>query len=104
MIQPAGSPNENVLHPLSNNSDAEMRNAEVQERLRRIANAISVRSDVFEIITTVQSGYGIDADGNGHYDYRDNREFITTAETRSRMVYERRVPSDNSDESDVSTQ
>ncbi|MFM1921723.1 MAG: hypothetical protein RLZZ303_3357, partial [Candidatus Hydrogenedentota bacterium] len=101
---PAFGPDDPPLFPLSNNSDAERRAQEVVDRFRRIASSITVRSDVYEVIATVQSGYGIDANNDGRYNYRDPSEFITTAESRTRMVYERRAPADNSDIADVSKQ
>jgi hypothetical protein len=88
-----------LLHPLTVNEVPEERAVEILERFGKLGPSITTRSDVFEILVTVQSGYGIDADGDGRYNYRDNNEFITNAETRSRMVYERRTPTDNSDES-----
>ena len=59
-----------------------------------MANLISTRSDLFEIIVTVQSGYIQSPVGGGLANYRNDNEFITTAETRTRMVYERRTPAD----------
>lgn len=101
---PAFGPDDLPIFPLSNNSDAERRAREVVDRFRRIASSITVRSDVYEVTATVQSGYGIDANNDGRFNYRDPNEFITTAESRTRMVYERRAPADNSDIADVSKQ
>lgn len=103
-FKPVNQLDSGKVHPLSNNAIAEARAREIHERVRKLANSITVRSDVFEIITTVQAGYGVDSNNDGKFNYRDNNEFITTAETRSRMVYERRVPADNTDEADVSKQ
>lgn len=86
------------LYPLSNDNDPKRRFDEVAARFTRMANSITARSDVFEIIATVQAGYGIDQDGDGWIDYRGNTEFVTTAETKNRLVYERRTPSERSDE------
>lgn len=99
---PGSSQDDNVnhypLYPLSNqNLDDEARFEDNVRRFRRLANAITVRSDVFEIIATVQAGYGIDADGDGRFNYRSPDEFVTTAESTGRVVYERRAPSDVSD-------
>ena len=58
-------------------------------RYRRMANMITTRSDVFEIRVTVQAGYGVDANGDGYINYRSDDEFVTTAETKARTVYER---------------
>ena len=85
------------LFPLSNNNDAEQRFNETEQRFRRMANSITVRSDVFEIVATVQSGYCIDTNGDGRLNYRSPDEFVTTAETQTRVIYERRAPSDTSD-------
>lgn len=86
------------LYPLSNEADPERRYEEVFERFSRMANTLTVRSDVFEIVATVQSGYGVDLDGDGWVNYRSNDEFVATAETKGRAVYERRAPSDRSEE------
>ena len=58
-------------------------------RFSRMANMITTRSDVFEILVTVQAGYGVDEDGNGQINYRSSNEFIVTAEKKTRTVYER---------------
>jgi hypothetical protein len=87
-----------VPYPLSNESDAARRQEEIYERFRRMANVLTVRSDVFEIIALVQAGYGVDQDGDGWINYRSNDEFVVTAESKGRVVYERRVPSDRADE------
>ena len=89
-----------TIYPLSNQSDPAVRFGDVVERFRRMANLITVRSDVFEIIVTVQAGYGIDLDGDGHINYRSDEEFVITAEAKSRVVYERRSPSDRSDQAE----
>ena len=81
----------NQVTPLSNNFDDAQRFDEVVERFKRIANLVTVRSDVFEIIATVQAGYGIDYNKDGVVNYRGD-EFIVTAEKKGRMVYERRAP------------
>jgi hypothetical protein len=72
--------------------------AKVYDRFRRIANLITTRSDIFEVLVTVQSGYGRDMNQDGKINYRSPEEFIVTGETKSRMVYERRTPSDRSDQ------
>lgn len=92
------NPNQQVVFkPLSNDRSSERRFDEAIARFTRMANAITVRSDVFQVIATVQSGYGIDYNGDGLFDYR-GQEFVTTAETKSRMVYERRTPALASDQ------
>ncbi len=85
-----------AVYPLSNEGDSERRFDEVAERFRRMANLVTTRSDVFEIIVTVQAGYGVDANGDGRYNYRSADEFVVTAENKTRLVYERRSPSDQS--------
>jgi hypothetical protein len=85
-------PVEQSLYPLTVSGDAEARFADVLERYPAISNLITTRSDVFEIIATVQAGYGLDEDGDGFINYRSNEEFVTTAESKVRTVYERRVP------------
>jgi hypothetical protein len=97
---PAPALSTGPIYPLSNEDDAKRRFDEVVERFRRMSNLITTRSDVFEIIATVQAGYGIDQNGDGLFDYRSNDEFVTTAETKGRLVYERRAPSDRSDQAD----
>ncbi len=44
-------------------------------RFSRMQNLITTRSDVFEILVTVQAGYGTDTNGDGRINYRDDREF-----------------------------
>ncbi len=86
--------------PLTNNSSLNEYGArfdEMMARFSRMANLITTRSDVFEIIATVQAGYGVDADNSGWINYRSPDEFVTTAETKGRMVYERRSAKDRSD-------
>jgi hypothetical protein len=39
----------------------------------------------------------VDANNDGFFNYRDPREFVTTAATKATAVYERRAPSDTSD-------
>jgi hypothetical protein len=85
-------------YPLSDESNPVQRKKEIYERFRRMANILTVRSDVFEIIALVQAGYGVDQDGDGWFNYRSNDEFVVTAESKGRVVYERRVPSDRADE------
>lgn len=85
-------------YPLSNESDPERRFDEVTSRFGRMANTITTRSDVFRIRMLVQAGYAIDTNGDGRYNYRSNDEFVSTATVNSEVVYERRTPSDKSDE------
>jgi hypothetical protein len=86
-----------AVYPLSNDADPARRFDEVQARLRAMGNLITVRSDVFEIIMTVEAGYGIDQNKDGFINYRDRNEFVTTAATKATATYERRAPSDQSD-------
>lgn len=86
-----------AVYPLSNESLRWRRFDEVQARLRRFGNLISTRSDVFEIIMTVEAGYGVDKNNDGFINYRDRDEFVTTAATKASATYERRSPSDQSD-------
>ena len=68
---------------------------EVTWRFSQAANLLTTRSDVFEILVTVQAGYGIDVEGalaggpDGRIDYRSSTEFIVTAEKKTRTIYER---------------
>ena len=62
---------------------------EMRTRYGRIANLITARSDVFEIIVTAQSGYGFDANNDGFVNWRDPEEFRVNGERKSRTVYER---------------
>jgi hypothetical protein len=87
-----------VVYPLSNEASAQRRFQEVMERFGRIANLITARSDVYQITATVQAGYGVDLNKDGWIDYRGNQEFITTAETKGTIVYERRSPSAQPDQ------
>jgi hypothetical protein len=62
---------------------------EMVERYKRVANIVTARSDVFEIIVTAQSGYGFDANLDGFVNWRDPEEFRVTGERKTRTVYER---------------
>ena len=66
---------------------------EMKARLERMQNLVTVRSDVFEILVTVQAGYGVDVNGDGIINYReqgiDDPEFVVTAERTARTIYER---------------
>jgi hypothetical protein len=64
-------------------------NDEIGTRFGKMANLITTRSDVFEILVTVQAGYAVDANGDGQINWRSNDEFIVTAEKKARSVYER---------------
>lgn len=86
-----------AIYPLSNDANPAKRFDEIQARFRRLGNSATTRSDVFEITMTVESGYGVDANGDGFFNYRDPREFVTSAATKATAVYERRAPSDTSD-------
>ena len=87
-----------TLHPLSNEFDPDRRFDEVRARIAQMSNLLTIRSDVFSILATVQSGYGIDVNGDGKINYRSDHEFITTGESKIRAVYERRSPADRSDQ------
>jgi len=58
-------------------------------RLSRSANLLTTRSDIFEILVTVQAGTGEDLDGDGVINYRSPEEFTVTSERKTRTVYER---------------
>ncbi|MCC6695227.1 MAG: lamin tail domain-containing protein, partial [Candidatus Hydrogenedentes bacterium] len=62
---------------------------QMRVRYGRMANLITARSDVFEIIVTAQSGYGFDADNDGLINWRDPAEFRVNGEKKTRTVYER---------------
>jgi len=86
-----------AIYPLSNEADPAKRYDEVKARFSRLGNLVTTRSDVFEIIMTVETGYGVDANLDGFLNYRDPKEFVTRASTKATAVYERRAPSDTSD-------
>jgi len=58
-------------------------------RYSRLFNLVTTRSDVFEIIVTAQSGYGVDANRDGRINYRDPEEFIVNSEKKTRTIYSR---------------
>jgi hypothetical protein len=62
---------------------------ESYERFRRTANLITTRSNVFEIIVKVQTGYVTDVNGDRILNYRDDNEFTVTGEKDARAIYER---------------
>ena len=88
---------DSAVYPISNESLPAKRFEETLARFRRMGNLITTRSDVYEIIMTVEAGYGIDRNNDGTINYRDPDEFVTTAATKATAVYERRTPSDQSD-------
>ena len=92
----ADDPNVLGTYPLSTLQDDLPRMHEVTWRFSQSANLLTTRSDVFEILVTVQAGYGIDVEGapavggpDGRIDYRSSNEFIVTAEKKTRTIYER---------------
>ena len=86
-----------AIYPLSNESDPAKRFDEIQARFDRLSNLVTTRSDVFKVTMTVESGYGVDRNGDGFINYRSGDEFVTTARTKASAIYERRAPSDQSD-------
>ena len=76
----------------------ETRYNEIVARFSQMSNMITTRSDVFEIIATVQSGTVGDVDGDGVLDYRGD-EFFPQSERRARVVYDRRARAIRQDES-----
>ncbi|HDP35951.1 MAG TPA: hypothetical protein ENN29_12675 [Candidatus Hydrogenedentes bacterium] len=75
----------------------EERYAEILERFKRLSNLTTTRSDVFEIIVTVQSGSVADDNNDGVLDYRGD-EFFPMTETRARVIYDRRARTIRMDE------
>jgi len=63
--------------------------AEAAYRFRRMQNLVTTRGDTYEILVTVQAGYGTDANGDGRINWRDDSEFTATAEKTARTIYER---------------
>jgi hypothetical protein len=89
------------VRPLSNYRHAEDRYSEVYQRFAGLANLVETRSDMFEILVTVQEGNLSDLDGDGRLDYRgrmNSEEFVKTAESAGRAIYERRARKDASEE------
>lgn len=86
------------FYPLSNENAPEGRFDEIDTRFGRMANLITTRSDVFEILVTVQAGSNSDNNGDNRIDYRGVGEFVVTAESQGRAIYERRARNDRSDE------
>ena len=84
--------------PLSNENQPDWRFDEISTRFGRMANLITTRSDVFEILVMVQSGATSDVDGDNRVNYRDGNEFTVTAESQGRVIYERRAKADRSDD------
>ncbi|HEO71130.1 MAG TPA: hypothetical protein ENN80_07695 [Candidatus Hydrogenedentes bacterium] len=58
-------------------------------RYSRLVNLVTTRSDVFEILVTAQTGYGVDANRDGRINYRDSAEFQVTGEKKLRTLYGR---------------
>ena len=75
----------------------EARFEEILERFGSMSNLTTTRSDVFEIIATVQSGSVVDGNTDGVFDYRGD-EFFPTNETRARIIYDRRAQTVKIDE------
>jgi len=70
---------------------------DIVRRFSQMSNLITTRSDVFEIIATVQSGSAY-PDENGIVDYRGDG-FFPQAEQRARVIYDRRARTVRQDES-----
>jgi len=82
------------LYPLSVWSDPSDRLDESAWRMSRMANLVTTRSDVFEIVVTAQAGYladdsFYDEDGNPQTPNWRSDNFVVQAETKTRTVYER---------------
>lgn len=75
----------------------EARYDDIVQRFSQMSNMITTRSDVFEIIATVQSGSAY-PDANGIVDYRGDG-FFPQAEQRARVIYDRRARTLRQDES-----
>jgi len=74
----------------------EQRYDDIVERFSQLSNLVSTRSDVFEIILTVQSGSAY-PDQGGVVDYRGDG-FFPQAEQRARVIYDRRARTVRQDE------
>jgi hypothetical protein len=74
---------------LSTSVGADARFDELAWRYSRMANLITTRSDVFEILVTAQTGYlsSHDENGDGRIDFRN--DFVIRGEKKSRTIYER---------------
>ena len=70
-------------------TDVDNMSEEVAWRFARMANLVTTRSDVFEIVVLAQAGYMADTNSDGQLNYRDDAEFVVTAEKKTRAVYER---------------
>jgi hypothetical protein len=58
-------------------------------RFRRMQNLITTKADVYEILVVAQTGYGVDTNGDGRVNWRDDDEFTVTGEKTARTIYER---------------
>lgn len=86
--------------PLSNEGRPDWRADEIIRRFSGLAQLITLRSDVFEILGVAQAGNATDTNGDGFVDYLSTGDgFQVTAESRGRMVYERRARRDTTDQS-----
>ncbi len=63
--------------------------AEAAYRFRKMQNLITTRGNAYEILVTVQAGYGTDINRDGRINWRDDSEFTATAEKTARTIYER---------------
>ena len=89
---------EDAVTPLSNEMRPDWRSDEIIRRFSGLAQLITLRSDVFEIQAVAQAGSAVDLNGDGYLDYASTGEgFQVTAESRGRMIYERRARRDTSD-------
>ncbi|HOV61649.1 MAG TPA: hypothetical protein PK349_11405 [Candidatus Hydrogenedentes bacterium] len=86
--------------PLSNEGRPDWRADEIIRRFSGLAQLITLRSDVFEILGIAQAGSATDIDGDGAVDYASPGDgFQVTAESRGRVIYERRARRDTTDQS-----
>lgn len=87
-----------AVMPLSNEMRPDWRSDEIIRRFSGLAQLTTLRSDVFEIQAVAQAGSALDLDNDGYLDYASSGEgFQVTAESRGRMIYERRARRDTSD-------
>ncbi len=78
-----------VADPLGNELTRAAAIEEALFRFRRMQNLLTTQANVYEILVTAQTGYGVDENGDGRINWRDDTEFRVTGEKTARTIYER---------------